>query len=135
MQSALTEARSALAKAQDDMTCYYNCRQEPTPEYTPGDKVYLDGSDIQTSQPSKKLAHRFPSPYVVECHIGLYTYHLRLPRSMSCLHPVFLVVKLMPAPADLIPGRQSDPPPDPILVNGEEHYEVEAVLDSRIFRG
>jgi hypothetical protein len=49
MQSALTEARSALAKAQDNMTCYYNRRQEPAPEYTPGDKVYLDGSDIQTS--------------------------------------------------------------------------------------
>jgi len=49
MQSALTEARSALAKAQDDMTHYYNRRREPAPEYTPGDKVYLDGSDIQTS--------------------------------------------------------------------------------------
>src|SRR5712664_2911170 len=54
---------------------------------------------------------------------------------MSRLHPVFPVVKLMPAPADPIPGRQSDPPPDPILVDGEEHYEVEAVLDSHIFRG
>src|ERR1700676_3463668 len=54
---------------------------------------------------------------------------------MSCLHPVFAVVKLMPAPADLIPGQQSNPPPDPILVDGEEHYEVEAVLDSRIFQG
>jgi transposase InsO family protein len=49
MQSALTEARSALAKAQDDMTRYYNRRREPAPEYAPGDKVYLDGSDIQTS--------------------------------------------------------------------------------------
>jgi hypothetical protein len=48
IQSALTEARSALAKAQDDMTCYYNRQQEQTPEYTPGDKVYLDGSDIWT---------------------------------------------------------------------------------------
>jgi hypothetical protein len=56
MQSALTEARSALAKAQDDMTRYYNCQREPAPEYTPGDKIYLDGSDIQTSRPSKKLA-------------------------------------------------------------------------------
>ena len=104
MQSALTEARSALAKAQDDMTRYYNRRREPAPEYTPGDKVYLDGSDIQTSRPSKKLAHRFLGPYVVERRVGLYAYRLRLPRSMSRLHPVFPVVKLMPAPADPIPG-------------------------------
>ena len=79
MQSALTEARSALAKAQDDMTRYYNRRREPAPEYTPGDKVYLDGSDIQTSRPSKKLAHRFLGPYVVERRVGLYAYRLRLP--------------------------------------------------------
>ena len=132
---ALTEARSALAKAQDDMTPYYNRRREPAQEYTPGEKVYLDGSDIQTSRPSKKLAHCFLRPYVVERHIGLYAYHLWLPQSMSHLHPVFPVVKLMPAPVDLIPGRQSDPPLDPILVDGEEHYEVEAVLDSRMLWG
>jgi Chromo (CHRromatin Organisation MOdifier) domain len=53
---------------------------------------------------------------------------------MSRLHPVFPVVKLMPAPVDPIPGRRSDPPPDPVLVDGEEHYEVEAILDSHIFR-
>jgi hypothetical protein len=54
---------------------------------------------------------------------------------MSCLHPVFPVVKLMPGPADPIPEQQSDPSPDPILVDGEEHYEVEAILDSCIFQG
>jgi hypothetical protein len=71
------------------MTRYYNRRREPAPEYTPGDKVYLDGSDIQTSRPSKKLAHRFLGPYVVECCVGLYAYRLRLPKSMSCLHLSF----------------------------------------------
>jgi hypothetical protein len=54
---------------------------------------------------------------------------------MSRLHPVFPVVKLMPAPVDPIPGQQSNPPLDPILVDGEERYEVEAVLDSRMLRG
>jgi hypothetical protein len=49
MHSALMEAKAALVKAQDDMTCYYNRHQEPAPEYFPRDKVYLDGSDIQTS--------------------------------------------------------------------------------------
>jgi len=59
MQSTLTEARSALAKARDDMTRYYNRHREPAPEYTPGDKVYLDGSDIQTSWPSRSLHTAF----------------------------------------------------------------------------
>ena len=45
------------------------------------------------------------------------------------------MVKLLPAPKDPIPGRQSIPPPDPILVDGEEHYEVESILDSRMSQG
>ena len=135
MGSALSEAKSALAKAQEDMTRYYNQHWEPAPEYAQGDRVYLDGSDIQTTRPSKKLTCHFLGPYTLERHVGKYAYRLRLPRSMSCLHPVFPVVKLMPAPTDPIPGRRSHPPPDPILVEGEEHYEVEAILDSHVSRG
>ena len=66
MHSALTEAKSTLAKAQNDMSSYYNRCQEPALEYAPRDKVYLDRSDIQTLRPSKKLAHCFLGPYVVE---------------------------------------------------------------------
>ena len=54
---------------------------------------------------------------------------------MSCLHPVFNVVKLIPAPKDPIPGRRAEPPPPPKLVDGEEHYVVEKVLDNRLMRG
>jgi hypothetical protein len=87
MNSALMEAKFALAKAQDDMSRYYDRHQELAPEYAPGDKVYLDGSDIQTSRPSKKLAHRFLGLYVVECCAGANAYCLQLPKSMSHLHP------------------------------------------------
>ena len=135
MQSALTEVKSALAKAQDDMSRYYNRRQEPALEYAPRDEVYLDGSDIRTSRPSKKLVHHFLGPYVVEHRVRANAYRLCLPKSMSRLHPIFPVVKLLTAPPDLIPGWQSHPPPDPVLVDGEEEYEVEAVINSCLFRG
>src|SRR3979490_1216840 len=54
---------------------------------------------------------------------------------MSRPHPVFNVVKLIPAPEDPIPNRRAEPPPPPELVDGEEHYVVEKVLDSRLMRG
>ena len=79
--------------------------------------------------------HRFLSPYVVEHRVGANAYHFRLPKSMSRLHPIFPVVKLLTAPLDPIPGQQSRPPPDPVLVDGEEEYKVEAVINSRLFRG
>jgi hypothetical protein len=54
---------------------------------------------------------------------------------MSCLHPVFPVVKLLTASPDPIPGRWSSPPPDPVLIDREEEYEVEAVINSHMFQG
>ena len=58
MRSTLEEAKLALAKSKDDMARYYNQRCVPAPEYQPGDKVYLDASDMSTTRPSKKLSHR-----------------------------------------------------------------------------
>ncbi|KAG5718770.1 hypothetical protein E4T56_gene2724 [Termitomyces sp. T112] len=40
---------------------------------------------------------------------------------------------LFPAPEDPIPGHHPKPPPPPVLVNDEEEYEVEEILDSRVF--
>ena len=65
MDSVLSEARSALRKAKEDMAQYYNQRQIPALEFHIGDKVYLDASDIRTTHPSQKLAHRYLRPFTV----------------------------------------------------------------------
>jgi hypothetical protein len=134
MRESLEEAKAALTKAKDDMARYYNQRHDPTPEYKVGDRVYLDASDIKTTRPSKKLAHRNLGPFPVVRRVGSHAYRLRLPRSLSRLHPVFPVVKLTLAPLDSF-GRHNKPPPLPTIVDDEEHYEVEEVLDSRLYRG
>ena len=51
---------------------------------------------------------------------------------MSHLHPVFNVVKLSPATDDPIPGRRATPPPAPEIVDGEEEWVVEEILDSKV---
>ena len=66
MEGSLSEARAALAKAKEDMATYYNRWHEPAPTFAPGDKVYLDASDIHTTRPSKKLSHKRLGPYVIE---------------------------------------------------------------------
>jgi Chromo (CHRromatin Organisation MOdifier) domain len=65
----------------------------------------------------------------VERRVGLQAYHLCLLRSLRCLHPVLPIIKLTPALNDTIPGRQPVSPPPPVLHEGEEHFEVERVLD------
>jgi Reverse transcriptase (RNA-dependent DNA polymerase)/RNase H-like domain found in reverse transcriptase/Integrase zinc binding domain/Chromo (CHRromatin Organisation MOdifier) domain len=136
MKTASEEARAALAKAKDDMAKYYNRHRLPDPDFHPGDKVFLDSRDIKTTRPSDKLAHRYLGPYPIERKVGRNAYRLRLPAAMSRLHPVFNVVKLRKAPEDPIFGRRTTVPPPPVLVDddGNEEYEIEEVLDSRVYR-
>jgi len=46
MKDTLEEAKSALAKAKDNMAWYYNRCHSPAPFFSPGDMVYLDSEDI-----------------------------------------------------------------------------------------
>jgi hypothetical protein len=135
MSTSLEEARAAMSKAQGDMERYYNRRRRPAPVFKAGDKVYLEAEDIRTSRPSRKLSHRRLGPYEVVKAVGRHAYQLKLPRTLKQLHPVFPVIKLTPAPDDPIPGRRPHPPPPPVLIEGEPEWEVEEILNSRMFRG
>jgi len=134
MKSATEEAKSAIRKAQEDMTQYYNRRRTPAPMYKPEDRVYLDVSDIKTTRPSPKLSHRRLGPFEIECQVGPSAYCLKLPHGMRQLHPVFNIIKLSAAPEDPILGRKLQAPPLPIVVDGKEEWEVEEILNSRWHR-
>jgi hypothetical protein len=51
-----------------------NQRCLPTPIFNPGDKVFLDASNIHTTQPSKKFSHPCLGPYSVKCQVSLNAY-------------------------------------------------------------
>ncbi|GLB38136.1 putative encoded by [Lyophyllum shimeji] len=134
MKLAQEEVKVALAKAKDNMARYYDQCCIPALEYKPGDRVYLDALNIETMCSSKKLSHRYLGPYTVEHQVGPLAYKLRLSRSMSHLHSVFNVIKLHLALPDPISGCHARPPPPPMLINNEEWFNIEDILDSRIFR-
>jgi len=131
MRMAIEEAKSMIRKAQDNMKKYYDRRRTPAPVFKPGDKVFLDASDIWTMRPSQKLSHQRLGPFVVERRIGPMAYRLRLPHRMKQLHLVFNVVKLTPAPDDPITGQKTEDHPLPIVIDGEPEWEVEEILNSR----
>ena len=87
--------------------------------FNPGDKVFLNASDIQTTCPLQKLLYRRLSPFVVEWRIGPIAYRLKLLHRMKQLHPVFNVEKLTPDPDDLITECKIEDYLPPIVINGE----------------
>jgi len=132
MKDALEEAKAALAKSKDDMMLYYNWKQSPAPEFKMGNMVFLNASNIQTTRPSRKLSHHRLGPFPINSQVGNSVYRLCLPPLMGRLHPIFNVVKLSLAPPDPIPGQQTSLPPLPEIVDGEEEWVVEEILDSRM---
>ena len=85
----------------------------------------MDVSDICTTRPSQKLAHRYLGPFTIVWKVRWNIYQLHLLTSMSCLHPVFNVIKLLLTLSNPILGQKANPPPLPEIVDGEEHYVVE----------
>jgi len=74
MESTTKEAKFAIRKVQENMTRYYNRRRSPAPIFQPGDRVYLDMSDIKTTRLSLKLSHRRLGPFEIEHQVGLLAY-------------------------------------------------------------
>ena len=95
----------------------------------------MDASDIRTTCPSQKLAHRYLGPFTIVQKVGRNAYQLHLLTSMSHLHPIVNVIKLLPTPSDPTLGQKASLPPLPEIVDGEEHYVVEWILDSQFMRG
>lgn len=124
LSEARAEAESALRMAKERLS------QAPCVKFQIGDKVWLDTKNIRIRQPSGKLGPKKLGPFEVTKVIGDRDYQLALPRDLK-VYPVFHVDRLSPWKGNDVNGILP-PPPQPVQVQGEEEYEVESILDSRI---
>ena len=134
LQKARKEAESALHQAAEDMARYYDQNRQEATTYEVGDKVWLDGKDLRTGQPSKKLSDRRYGPYKVTKIVGPNSYKLKLPQSMK-IHPVFNTVKLRPYLKDPISERKQPSRPPPVIDGDNPEWEVEDIADSKLIQG
>jgi transposase InsO family protein len=98
-------------------------------EFKVGDKVWVERKNMSTGRPSEKLDMRRIGPYKVTARVGPVAYRVALPPDVR-VHPVFHVSFLSPFHENTFQGRQPPPPP-PDIIEGQEEWEVEAVMDSR----
>ena len=100
--------------------------------FNKGEKVWLNGKNIRTIRPSKKLDFKFFGPCEIIEPIGKQAYRLRLPTTAKGIHDVFHVSLLEPYK---VSADREEPQPPPMEVDGEEQWEIEDVLDSRFYYG
>ena len=127
------ELKKNVEAAQKEQAKYYDRRHMEPPDFKVGNKVWLLRRHIKTTRPSDKLDYQRLGPFVILQKIGSRAYKLQLPKTMN-IHDVFHVSLLEPYHANIIPGRIQSPPA-PAIIEGQEEYEVEQILDSRIQRG
>jgi hypothetical protein len=135
MRKTREEAESSLKAAAETIKRFYDRKRTDAREYKPGDMVYVEGTDINTVRPAKKLDDKRYGPFKVLKKIGTSSYRLALPASWKAKYPVFNEALLSPYVAPVFLSQQTPPPPPPDLVDDHEEYEVEEILDSRLYRG
>ncbi len=108
-------------------------RRREGPEYAPGQWVWLSTRDLRLRLPSKKLSPRYVGPFKILRQITPVSFSLDLPADYR-ISPTFHVSLLKPAggpEGERNLEEVADEITPPIIVDGEEAYQVREILDSR----
>ena len=96
-----------------------------------GQRVQIDSRDLDLKRPSKKLAEKTIGPFPISEIVSPNAIRVKFPTSIK-IHLVINVSRVHENKEPTIPGQAVSEPP-PVEIGNELEYEVEEVLDSRLF--
>jgi len=135
MKEIQEEAKAALGKVQADMKKYTDKKRSDVEEYKVGDLVMLSTKDLKyqmVGRRTEKLTERFVGPYKVKEIISSNAVKLELPSTVK-IHLVVNVSRIRRYVGQ-VEGQKKEQPA-PVIIEGEEEWEVERILNKRRVRG
>jgi len=126
---------AALGKAQEEMKKYADRKRGEVDEYRVGDLVILSTKDLKyqmAGRRTEKLTERFVGPYKVKKIISANAVELELPSTIR-IHPVVNVSRILRY-IEQVKGQKKEQPA-PVIIEGEEEWEVERILNKQWIRG
>jgi len=135
MKEIQEEAKAALGKAQADMKKYANRKRLDVKEYKVEDLVMLSTKDLKyqmIGRRMEKLTERFVGPYKIKKIISSNAVELELPGTIR-IHLVVNISRICRY-VEQVEGQKKEQPAL-VIIEGEEEWEVERILNKRRVRG
>jgi len=135
MKKIQKEAKAALEKAQEEIKKFANRRQREEKEYRVGDLVLLSMKDLKwqmKGRRSEKLTKCFVGLYKVKGIVSSNVIELELPKSIK-IHPVVNISRVQLYKPQI--EGQKKIPPKLVIIEGEEEFKVEKILNKRMVKG
>jgi len=135
MKEIQEETKVVLGKAQADMKKYVDKKRSDIEEYKVGDLVMLSTKDLKyqmVGRRTEKLTERFVGPYRIKKIISSNVVELELPSTIK-IHPVVNVSRIHRYVGQ-VQGQKKEQPL-PVIIEGEEEWEVERILNKWWIRG
>jgi len=82
------EVKEALKKTNEIIKRKFDGKKRSKQENRAGELIWVDGSNLSGSHPSKKLLFKRDGPFPVVRKINKLSYKLQIPKTWKNLHPV-----------------------------------------------
>jgi len=130
MNKTLKFARESLAKTREQMMKQVNKHRKEV-DYEVESKMFLNERNIVTARSFKKLDDKMLDSFINLDFVDS-SYKLELSESMH-VHDVFHSDLLRSAVDDFLPGQKNEFPGS-IVINDEDEWEIDDILNSRRYR-
>jgi len=131
MRSMQEEAKAVLQKAQEEMKQYADKERGEMEEYKVDDLVLLSTKDLKyqmIGRHTEKFTEHFVGPYKVKAIVSSNAIELELPSTVK-IHPVVNISRVQKYKLQ-VEGQKKEVP-QPVVIEREEEWEVETIMNKR----